>query len=160
MKKEIIVTKVFNAPIESVWKIFSDPELIKLWWGPDNFTCPDAKINFREGGTSLVCMRAPEEFGGQDYYNIWSYTKIIPHTRIEYIQNLSDENGNLIDPLKIGMPADFPKDTETIVTLKNMGDGKTEMIFTEFSDFGQMFASAKLGLEQCVEKMTKIFAKL
>ena len=156
MKIEIIITKVFNAPIESVWKIFSDPELVKLWWGPDQFTCPLAKLDFREGGTSLVCMRAPKDFGGQDYYNIWTYTKIILNASIEYIQNLSDEHGNLVDPLKVGMPADFPRDTETTVTLRSMGEGKTEMIFREFSDFGQMFPMAKLGLEQCVEKMGRI----
>ncbi len=118
MKKEIIISQVFDAPIELVWKTFTDPELVKRWWGPDNFTCPSAKINFNEGGTSLVCMRAPKEYGGQDWYNIWTYKKIILNEKIEYIQNLSDENGNVVDPVKIGMPTDFPKDTETIITLK------------------------------------------
>ncbi len=157
MKKEIIITRVINAPIELVWKTFTDSELVKRWWGPDNFTCPSAKIDFVEGGTSLVCMRAPKEFGGQDMYNIWTYSKIILNERIEYIQNLSDENGNVVDPIKLGMPADFPKNTETIVTLKNIGGGKIEMIFKEFADFGQMFEAAKLGLEQCIEKMLIIF---
>ena len=55
------------------------------------------------------------------------------------------------------MPADFPKDTETIVILKNIGGGKIELIFKEFADFGQMFGAAKLGLEQCIEKMLIIF---
>jgi uncharacterized protein YndB with AHSA1/START domain len=126
MNKEIIITRVFNAPIELVWKTFTDPELVKRWWGPDNFTCPGAKIDFKEGGTSLVCMRTPKEFGGKDMYNIWTYRKIIPNERIEYIQNLSDGNGNIVDPVKVGMSADFPKDTETIVTLKNIERGKTE----------------------------------
>jgi uncharacterized protein YndB with AHSA1/START domain len=157
MKKEIIITRVFNAPIEKVWEIFSQPELVKQWWGPDNFTCPQAKIDFRAGGTSLVCMRAPKEFGGQDYYNTWAYSSIILDESIEYLQNLSDENGNTVDPVTLGMPADFPKDTETTVTLKNLGGGKTEMTFREYSDFGQMFNMAKLGLQQCIEKMAAIF---
>jgi len=158
MKKEIIITQVFDAPIELVWETFTDPELVKLWWGPDNFTCPSAKIDFMEGRTSLVCMRAPKEFGGQDFYNIWTYRKIISNERIEYIQNLSDENGNIVDPTKLGMPADFPKDTETIVTLKNIGPDRTEITFKEFADFGQMYGQAKLGLEQCIKKMAKIFS--
>jgi uncharacterized protein YndB with AHSA1/START domain len=157
MKKEIIVTRVFDAPVALVWKIFTDPELVKLWWGPDHFTCPVAKIDFRVGGTSLVCMRAPKEFGGQDYYNIWTYTNIVYPERIEYIQNLADEHGNLANPRSFGLPADFPKDTETLVTLHKMGSRKTEMTFTEFTDFGQMYVQAKLGLEQCIEKMAKIF---
>lgn len=159
MKKEIIVKRVFDAPVELVWKVITDAELIKRWWGPDHFSCPTAKINFHEGGTSLLCMRAPKEFGGQDWYNIWTYKKIILNEKIEYIQNLSDENGKLVDPVKLGMPADFPKDTETMITLKNIGAGKTEMTFKEFADFGQMFDQAKLGLEQCIDKMAKLFIK-
>ena len=38
MKKEIITTRIFNAPIESVWKSWTEPELVMRWWGPDKFT--------------------------------------------------------------------------------------------------------------------------
>ncbi len=68
-KRDLIVTRVFDAPVELVWKAWTDPEYVMRWWGPDHFTSPSAKIDFREGGTSLVCMRAPEEFGGQDMYS-------------------------------------------------------------------------------------------
>src|SRR4030095_6717295 len=64
-KRDLVFTRVFDAPIAQVWKAWSDPELIKKWWGPDRFACPLAKIDFRVGGTSLVCMLAPKEFGGQ-----------------------------------------------------------------------------------------------
>ncbi len=40
-----------------------------------------------------------------------------------------------------------------------MEGSKTEITFKEFADFGQMFGQAKLGLEQCIEKMAKIFIK-
>lgn len=159
MKKEIIITRVFNAPTELVWKVFTDAELVMRWWGPDKFTSPSAKIDFHEGKSSVVCMRAPKEFGGQDMYNVWTYKKIIPLERIEYVQNLSDENGNSVDPIKVGMPADFPKDTETIVTFKKLGADKTELTFIEIADFGQMFHPAKIGLEECLEKMLAIFNK-
>ena len=104
-------------------------------------------------------MRAPVEWGGQDFYNVWLFKKIVPFERIEYIQNLSDENGNLIDPVTMNLPADFPKDTETTVTFKNLGKFKTEITFREVSDFGQMFEQAKMGLEQCLGKMQVIFSE-
>jgi uncharacterized protein YndB with AHSA1/START domain len=157
LKKEIITTRIFNAPSELVWKSFTDAELVMRWWGPDKFISPSAKIDFREGKSSIVCMRAPKEFGGQDMYNAWYYKKILPLERIEYIQNLSDENGNRVDPVKFGMPPDFPKDTETIVTFRKLDTGKTEITFREIADFGQMFHQAKIGLEQCLDKMTAIF---
>ncbi|HRG53459.1 MAG TPA: SRPBCC domain-containing protein, partial [Bacteroidia bacterium] len=76
MEKKIVVTRIFNAPVELVWQNWTDPELIKQWWGPDKFTCPTAKIDFREGGTSIVSMLAPVSFGGQETFSIWVYTKI------------------------------------------------------------------------------------
>lgn len=57
-----------------------------------SFTSPLAKMDFREGGVSLVCMRAPKEFGGFDMYNTWTYTKIVPHERIEFTLNFSDKD--------------------------------------------------------------------
>ncbi len=157
MKKKIVVTRVFNASVEMVWKAWTNPELVMRWWGPDKFTCPNAKIDFREGGVSLVTMKAPKEFGGQDMYNIWAYIKIIPRVSIEYIQNLSDNIGNKTKPTLLGMPQDFPEDVQTVVMFKELNIGKTEMTVTEFADFGQMTHFATIGLEQCLDKMVAIF---
>jgi len=81
MTKNMVLTRTFDAPLEKVWQAWSDAELVKQWWGPQGFTCPVADMDFREGGTSLVCMRAPAEYGGQDMYNTWTYTKIMPMQR-------------------------------------------------------------------------------
>lgn len=62
--QKIEVSKVFNAPIELVWQVWEDPELVKRWWGPKNFTSPSANIDFRVGGKSIVSMQAPKELGG------------------------------------------------------------------------------------------------
>ncbi len=40
-------------------------------WNPEGFTCSVARMDVREGGTSLVRMRAPKEFGGQDMFSTW-----------------------------------------------------------------------------------------
>ncbi len=157
---DLVVTRVFSAPIELVWKAWSDPEYVMRWWGPDYFTSPSAKIDFREGGTSLVCMRAPQDFGGQDMYSTWVYQKIVPMQQIEFIQNLADEKGNLMDPAKIGMPPEFPRDTRTVVTFKDLGKGKTEMTVTQYSmpaSDSEMGKNAELGLNQTIDKMAAIF---
>jgi uncharacterized protein YndB with AHSA1/START domain len=157
MEKSLIVTRVFPASVEDVWKIWTDPELVKQWWGPDRFTCPVAKINFKEGASSLVCMQAPKEFGGQSSYSLWTYTKIIHLQSIEFIQNLASEQGVKLTPPFPGMPPDFPEDVRTVVTFRNLGKDKTEMTVTEYADFGQISHFAKLGLEQCFGKMEVIF---
>ena len=159
---DLIVTRVFNAPIELVWKAWTEPEYVMKWWGPDYFTSPSAKIDFREGGKSLVCMRAPQDFGGQDFYNTWVYQKIVPMQRIEFIQNLADKDGNRIDPASIGMPSNFPEDTRTVVIFKDLGDNRTEMAVTEYSmpaPDTEMGKNAELGLNQSIDKMVAIFTK-
>ncbi len=43
-QRHVVVTRVFDAPVELVWKAWSDPEYVRQWWGPTGFTCPLAKI--------------------------------------------------------------------------------------------------------------------
>ena len=76
---------------------------------------PRVIMDFREGGTSLVCTRTPKEIGGQDLYSTWTYREIVPMKRIEYLHNLADKDGNKIDPASIGIPADFPQDPRNTV---------------------------------------------
>ena len=157
MAKQIEATKIFKAPIEMLWQVWVSPELVKRWWGPKHFISPVAKIDFREGGKSIVSMKAPKEMGGQEFYSVWEYVKIIPLQTIEFIQSLCDKDGNKTDPVKLGMPSDFPLDIRTIVTFKEMADSKTEMTVTEYADFGTISNFAQIGLEQSLDKMISIF---
>ena len=159
-KRDLIVARVFEAPIELVWKAWTEPEYVMRWWGPDHFSSPSAKIDFREGGTSLVCMRAPKDFGGQDMYSTWVYQKNVPMERIEFIQNLADKDGNKIDPANMGLPPEFPRDTRTVVTFKNLDNGKTEMTVTEYgmpTSDTEIGKNAEIGLNQSLDKMMAIF---
>jgi len=161
-KRDLVVKRVFAAPIELVWKAWTEPEHVMKWWGPDHFTSPSAEMDFREGGTSLVCMRAPKEFGGQDMYSTWLYEKIVPMERIEFIQNLADKDGNLIDPTQLGLPPEFPRDTRTVVTLKDLGNGRTEMTVIEYgmpAPDTEMGRNAEIGLNQSLDKMAASFAR-
>ena len=157
MKNQIVATRTFNAPLKLVWKIWTDPDLIMRWWGPAKFTCTLAKLDFREGGRSLVNMKAPKEMGGQEWFSIWDYKQIVPLQSIEFIQNLADKDGNKMSPVKVGMPADFPEDVRTVVLFKSLGENKTEMSITQYADMGQMSEFAKLGLEQSADKMIQLF---
>ena len=160
MKHDLVVTRLFDAPVKLVWNAWIDPEQVMRWWGPIGFTSPLAKMDFRVGGTSLVCMRAPKEFGGQDLYSTWEYREIEPRRRFEYIHNLADKDGNKIDPVSIGMPTDFPRDQRHVVTFKAVGDYKTEMTVTEYAwTVGHMMEMAKMGLGQCLDKMAASFDK-
>jgi uncharacterized protein YndB with AHSA1/START domain len=158
-KKDLAVSHVFNAPVQLVGRAWSDPALVMRWWGPDHFASPSAEIDFREAGTSLFCMRAPKEMGRQDMYSTWAYKKIVPMKLIEFIQNLADKDGNPLDPVKLGLPVEFPMDIRTGVTFNDLGKGKTEMTVTEYGwTVSPMLGMAETGLNQSLDKMVASIA--
>ena len=159
-QRDLVVTRVFDAPVELVWKAWSDAEQVMRWWGPEGFTSPSAEMDFREGGTSLVCMRAPKEFGGQDMYNTWTYRKIDPHKLIEFILNFTDKDRTKLDPTKMGMPPGIPKDVRHVITFKAVRDNRTEMTVTEYGyTSDQAHDLSEAGLKQVLDKMAAVVAK-
>jgi uncharacterized protein YndB with AHSA1/START domain len=118
-------------------------------------------MDFREGGTSLVCMRAPKEFlGGRDIYNTWTYEDIVPMKRFVYILRFADKDGNMMDPSQLGLHPDLPKEMRNEVTFKELAKNKTEVTVTEYDwKVGPMVEMSKTGLEQCLDKMAAFFAK-
>jgi Activator of Hsp90 ATPase homolog 1-like protein len=105
-------------------------------------------------------MRAPKEFGGQDMYNTWTYTKIVPMREIEYLLHFADKDGNRIDPLTMGLPPDMPQEVRNLITFKDLADDKTELTVTEYDwTVGPMMEMSKMGMEQCLDKMAASFAK-
>jgi uncharacterized protein YndB with AHSA1/START domain len=158
MAHDVIVTRVFDAPIELLWKAWSEPEYVKQWWGPTGFSCPRAEMDFREGGTSLVCMRAPAEFGSQDLYNTWTYTEIVPLQRFEYILRFTDKDGNAFNPTDMGFPPGIPREVRNVNIFKDLGSGKTELTVMEFGyALDQARDLSQAGLEQCLDKMAALF---
>lgn len=153
-KKDLVFRRIFNAPIRQVWTAWTDAKMVEQWWGPAGFTCPLARMDIREGGRSLVCMRAPREFGGQDMYSTLTYTKIVPLREIEYLHHFSDQDGNRVDPTQQGLPPEMPAEVRNLVTFQAAGDNKTEVTVTEFDwPAGQMREMSRIGMEQCLDKM-------
>jgi uncharacterized protein YndB with AHSA1/START domain len=153
---DVVVTRTFDATPEEVWRAWTEDERVMQWWGPDGFTSPAARMDVRTGGSSVVAMRSPE---GHDMWMVWAYTRVEPYSRIEYVQNLSDETGTVIDPASVGMPPEFPRDVATVVTLTPVGD-RTEVTIREQTTTSEfMMEMSQMGLEQVMNKMGRTFAK-
>jgi uncharacterized protein YndB with AHSA1/START domain len=153
-KTDLIITRVFDAPVERVWKAWTDTEQVRRWWGPAGFICPVAQMDFRVGGISLVCMRAPKEFGRQDMYSTWTYTKIVPLREIGYLHHFADKDRNRIAPATMGLPPAMPEEVRNLVTFKVVGGNKTELTITEYDwPVGQMMEMSRTGMKQCLDKM-------
>jgi uncharacterized protein YndB with AHSA1/START domain len=122
--REIVIERVFDAPLELVWKTWTEPERTKLWWGPKDFTCPFAKSDFRVGGEYLYAMR---DAGGKDYWSGGVYREIVPMERIVATDHFADEHGKKVPPSHYGMEGEWPTDDLVVtVTFEDLG-GKTKL---------------------------------
>jgi len=118
-----------------------------------------AEVDLRVGGRTFVAMRAPAEFGGGDMYSTWTFTEVVPHSRIAYVFNFTDPQGNRVITADLGMGPGIPDDGEHEVTFDDLGDERTEMTIVEHGYTTEDARNlSQAGLEQCVDKMSVIFA--
>jgi len=82
-EKELTITRVLNAPIELVWKVWTDPDHIKNWWGPNGFTNTIFGMDLKPGGVWEFIMHGPD---GKDYKNKSIFKEIIKQKQIVYEQ--------------------------------------------------------------------------
>jgi uncharacterized protein YndB with AHSA1/START domain len=104
---ELVVVRTLNAPRQSVWNAWTQPDLFMQWWGPGPFTSPACKIDLRVGGKYLYCMRGPD---GKDYWNGGTYAEVVPIEKLVCIEGFADKAGNWVDPSTYGFDPLFPKE--------------------------------------------------
>jgi uncharacterized protein YndB with AHSA1/START domain len=80
-EREIATTRVFDAPRELVWTVWTDPDHIAHWFGPNGFTTTTKAFEFRPGGRWLFTLHGLD---GTDYRNEVTYTEIIEPELIRY----------------------------------------------------------------------------
>jgi uncharacterized protein YndB with AHSA1/START domain len=155
---EVLVVRELEAPPEDAWRAWLDPEQIRQWWGPVGFTCPRADVDFRVGGSTLVTMQAPPEYGGFSMHNRWAYTAITEPSRIEFVSTFADADGNPIDPAAAGIPPGVPAEVPHVVDLEPLPGGRTRVTVREsgYTEEGAR-AQSQLGQEQCLDKMRALF---
>lgn len=120
------IQREFDAPINDVWNMWTDPDLFKQWYGPMGMTVPVAQMDVVVGGTRKICMemKSPERTMSMWFTGI--YKEVKSPTRLVYTESMCDEDGTLISPQSMGMPEGSPDITEVIVELSEAG-GKTIM---------------------------------
>lgn len=92
--RELRFTRIFNAPRQLVFAVFTKPEHLARWWGPKGWTLPVCTIDFRPGGVWHYCLRSAE---GEEKWVKATYQEIIEPERIVYTDSFVDASGNLID---------------------------------------------------------------
>lgn len=154
---DIVVTRVVEATQQRAWRAWVDPQDVRRWWGPDGFTAPVARMDVREGASSLVAMRAPD---GRDLYNTWTYTVVRPCERLEFAMSFADEEGRLIPAAVAGLPADIPQPVHHVVTLESAGEGRTRVTVVEHGyEPGPIRDMSLQGQEQVMDKYARVVSQ-
>jgi uncharacterized protein YndB with AHSA1/START domain len=78
---ELLITRTFDAPPSVLFALWSKPEHLKRWMGPANFTCPEAEIDFRVGGSYRAMIKSREQ--GENWFG-GVYREIIPNRRLVF----------------------------------------------------------------------------
>jgi len=154
---DLVVTRVFDAPQERVWRSWSDADQVTRWWGPLGFTSPICRMDFREGGTTLVCMRSAE---GWELYNTWMYWSIEPMDRIEFVQGFANEDGTRVAPAELGLPPGIPDEVRHVVTLSSIDSATTRLTVREYGyPNPEIVEISRAGMEQVLDKMAATVAE-
>ncbi len=105
--REVVITRVLDAPRELVFKAWTDPKMVQQWWGPTGFTNPVCEVDGRLGGHIRIHMRAPT---GETHPMKGVFTEFAPPEKIVFTNIALGPNG---EPILDGM---------TTVTFEAQGD--------------------------------------
>jgi uncharacterized protein YndB with AHSA1/START domain len=135
-EREIRISRVLNAPVSLVWEVWTDPEHIKNWWGPNGFTNTITRMDIEPNGEWDLIMHGPD---GTDYKNKSIFREVIKEKKLVYEH------------------ASYPKFVATI-EFESRG-GKTllnwQMLFASKEDLVKVVKTFKAdeGLQQNIEKL-------
>ena len=86
--RQLTLTRFIAAPPEKVWRCWTDPALLPLWFGPDGFSCKTKEINLTVGGQWRFDMVAPD---GTVFRNRHRFLRHDPARRLEFLMDADDD---------------------------------------------------------------------
>jgi len=85
--KEVMLEKIYDASPEMVWQAWTNPKMLKQWWGPYNVTIPECEVDLRVGGKFYIVMEAGEGMGpykGTKWPMLAEFTVVEPNSKLFY----------------------------------------------------------------------------
>ncbi len=132
-EREIVITRMFDAPRKLVWQAWTDPRHVMQWWGPRGFSNPGCEMDLRVDGVFVLQMRGPN---GVIYPCKGVYREITVPERIVYTSE-ADET----QPCGGGLP---PRSVVT-VTFAEQGSRTVLTIYTRFESDAGRDEAVKMG---------------
>jgi uncharacterized protein YndB with AHSA1/START domain len=79
MTNDLVLECVFDAPVDKLWRCWTEPDLLKQWFCPKPWSVSEARLDLRPGGQFFTVMNGPN---GEQFDNNGVYLEIVPHERI------------------------------------------------------------------------------
>jgi uncharacterized protein YndB with AHSA1/START domain len=114
--REIVISRVIDAPRELVFEAFTEVRHLSQWWGPEGFTTTTRSFEFRVGGVWDFVLHGPD---GTDYQEWISWTEIAPPERIAMLHGESRGDPNAFESLLTFAP-DGPDRTATRIEMRTV----------------------------------------
>lgn len=141
--REVSINRVFDAPVELVWRAFTESDLIIKWWGPAGFTNTLKAMEVVEGGIWEFVMHGPD---GTDFENKYIYEEVEPFKKL-VMKEISEANFSVVVEFE-------SMDNKTQMLWKTVGVTE-EFIQNAVKNYG-----ADKALEQNMEKLENILKQL
>jgi len=118
---DFVLSRVFDAPRDLVWRCFTEPDHMKHWWGPKGFVVDRASMTLHPGGMFHYRLVAANGF---EMWGRMTYREISPKDRIVCISAFSDESGGLAPH---ALAPEWPVEILVTLTFEDDGPGKTRL---------------------------------
>lgn len=157
---QFVISRTFNAPLDRVWKAWTEPEQMAQWWGPKGFKTDVKTLDLKPGGLFHYRMESPQ---GQEMWGRMVFREIVTKERLVFINSFSDETGGLTRhplheawPLQMLSTITFAEaDGKTTVTVEWAPYEATE---SECETFDKGRDSMQVGWTGTFEKLEKHLA--
>ncbi|ODR96669.1 polyketide cyclase [Methyloceanibacter superfactus] len=121
--QKFVISRTFNAPLDRVWKAWTEPEQMAQWWGPKGFKADVKMLDLRPGGKFHYLLVSPQ---GQEMWGRMLFREIVPKEKLVFINSFSDPEGGVTRhpmapdwPLLMHTTISFAeKDEKTTVTIE------------------------------------------
>ncbi|MBG6234491.1 uncharacterized protein YndB with AHSA1/START domain/biotin operon repressor [Pedobacter sp. CAN_A7] len=118
-KKDLLITHLFDAPIELVFNAWTDPEQLKHWYAPDGCSIEFKAIEVKVGGEFHSCIHDPVH---GDCWIKGTYQEVTKNEKLVFSMELSNEQGIAVSANDAGKSEDWPEALITTVTFSPVGD--------------------------------------
>ena len=151
-----VISRVFDAPRELVFKAFTEPERMKHWWGPKGFTVIAQTMDLRPGGMYHYGLKAPD---GNTMWGRFVYREIAAPERIVFVNSFSDEKGGLT---RHPMSPSWPLEMLSTFLFEDLGNERTKLtiIWAPINETDQERGTFEKGRPSMTGGWTGTFEKL